>query len=64
MSKYNSNNANQIILMIINDGRKWHYLAVKSLPVLLRKITSNNNRNFYCIHFLHSFRTENKLKSI
>ena len=50
--------------MIITDGRKWHYLAVKSLPVLLRKITNNNNRVFYCINFLHSFRTENKLKSV
>ena len=50
--------------MIITDGRKWHYLAVKSLPVLLRKITNNNNRDFYCINFLYSFRAENKLKSI
>ena len=48
---------------MITDGKKWNYLAVKSLSALLRKVTSNNNGNFYCINCLHSFRTENKLKN-
>ena len=33
--KYESNNS-----LMIPDGRKLHYLAVKKLPVLLRRITS------------------------
>ena len=26
---------------MITDGKKWHYLAVKKLSALLRRITSN-----------------------
>ena len=29
-SKYNLNRENQIILLMITDGKKWHYLAVKN----------------------------------
>ena len=29
-SKYNLNRENQVILLMITDGEKWHYLAVKS----------------------------------
>ena len=29
-SKYNLNREKQIILLMITDGKKWHYLAVKS----------------------------------
>ena len=28
-SKYNLNRENQVILLMITDGKKWHYLAVK-----------------------------------
>ena len=34
-SKYNLNRKNQVILLMITDGKKWHYLAVKSLFALL-----------------------------
>ena len=47
-SKHNFKPENQVILLIINDGTKWHYLAVKSLSPLLRGITSNHNGDFYC----------------
>ena len=47
---------------MIIDGKKWHYLAVKSLSTLFRGITSNNSGNFYCINCFHLFRTKNKLK--
>ena len=43
-------------------GKKWHYLAVKSLSELFRGITSNNNGDFYYLNCFHSFRTEKKLK--
>ena len=61
-SKYNFKRENQVILLMITDGTKWHYLAVKSLPALLRGITSNHNGDFYCLNCFHSYRTENKLK--
>ena len=40
-SKYNLTRKNQVILLMITDGEKWHYLAVKILSALLNGITSN-----------------------
>ena len=62
MSKYNLERENQVILLRITDGKKWHYLAAKSLSALFRGITSNNNGDFFCLNFFHSCTTENKLK--
>ena len=65
-SKHNSTRGRQIILLMIltkeKEGR-WHYLAVKILSALLHGITSNRKGDFYCLNYLHSFRTKNKLKS-
>ena len=47
---------------MITDGKKWHYLAVRSLSALFRGITSSNNGDFYCLNCFHSYRTHNKLK--
>ena len=47
---------------MITDGKKWHYLAVKSLSKLLRGITSNHNGDFNCLNCLHSYRAKEKLK--
>ena len=54
---------NKVILLMITEGKKWHYLAVKSLSALLRAITWKNNGDYNCIKCLHSFRTENKLEA-
>ena len=63
-SKHNSNREKQVtILMISNGDKKWHYLAVKILSTLLRGITSRHHGEFYCLKFVHSFATENKLQS-
>ena len=61
-SKYNHKRKNQVILLMITDGKKWHYLAVRSLSALFREITSSNNGDFYCLNCFHSYRTLNKLK--
>ena len=61
-SKSNLNRENQVTLLIIIDGKKWHYLAVKSFSALFREIASNDKEKFYCFNCFHSFRTENKLK--
>ena len=62
-SKYNLNRENQLILLMITDGGKWHYLDVKSLSALFRGITGNNNGDFYCLNCFQSYTTENKLKN-
>ena len=62
-SKYNLVRDNQIILLMISNGKNWHYLAVKSLSRLLRGITSNHNGDYYCLNCFHSDCTENKLNS-
>ena len=61
-SKYNLNRENQVILLMITDGKKWRYLAVKSLYALFRGVTGNNNGDFYCLDCFQSYTTENKLK--
>ena len=48
--------------MSTDDGEKWHYLAAKSISALLRGITSNNHGGFYCLNYLHSYRTKEKLE--
>ena len=60
-SKYNLIRDNQIILLMISNGKNWHYLAVKTLSTLLRGISSNHNSDYYCLNCFHSYRTENKL---
>ena len=62
-SKNNLTHERQIILLVISDGQKWHYLVVKNLSGLLRGITSNHKEDFYCLNCFHSYRTENKLES-
>ena len=57
-SKYNFKRENQVILLIITDGKKWHYVAVKSLSALLRGITSNNNGDFYYLICSYSYSTK------
>ena len=61
-SKHNLKRRNQVILLMITHDEKWHYLAVKKLSALLRETTSNHLEDFYCVNYLHSYRTENKLK--
>ena len=62
-SKNNLTQEKQIILLMIRDCQKWHYLVVKNLSGLLRGITSNHKEDFYCLNCFHSYRTENKLES-
>ena len=77
-SKYIRKRKTQVVLLMITNGKKWHYLALKneavhdgkkwcncpvqSLPKLFRGIILNHNSDFYCLGCLHSFRTKNALK--
>ena len=59
--KNNLTQKSQIILLMISDGQKWHYLVVKNLSGLLRGITSNHKED--CLNCFHSYRTKSKLEA-
>ena len=63
-SKHYLKSENQVILLMITDRTKWHYLAVNSFSSLLRGVTLNNVGDSYCLNCFHSYRTENKLKNM
>ena len=62
-SKHNLTREKQVILLMISNGEKWHYLTVKNLSGLLRRITSNHKEHFYCLNCFHAYSTKNKLET-
>ena len=62
-SRHNLTREKQVILLMISNGENWHYLVVKSLPGLLKGITSNHKEDFDCLSCFHSYRTKNKLNA-
>ena len=48
---------------MISNGQGWYYIQVKKLSALLRGITSKHHSEFYCLNYLHSFATKNKIES-
>ena len=61
-SKYGLTRENEVTLLMITNGEKCHYLAVKSLSAIFREIKGNNHGDFYCLNCFHSYTTEKKLK--
>ena len=75
-SKYNHTRQYQVVLLIITDNIKWHYLALKSIsneegfvkPTqaisrLFNKLTSTNTTiDYYYLTYFKSYRTKNTLK--
>ena len=57
-SKNNLTCDKQVILLMITNGEKWHYLTVKNLPGLLRGITSTHHGDFYCLSCFRSYKFE------
>ena len=49
---------------MITDGKKWHYLTVKSLSALLRGTISNHKEDFYCLNCFHSYSAKINLKNM
>ena len=62
-SKHNITREKQVMLLMITDGEKWHYITVKRLSGLSRGATGNNNGDFYCLSCFHAYRTRNKLET-
>ena len=74
-SKYIREPENQVVLLMITDSKKYHYLALKSKPTtdgynrpiknlsrLLRRISSNHVGDYYCLNCFHPRSTDNALK--
>ena len=59
-SKHNLTREKQVILLMISNGEKWHYLTVKNLSGLLRGIASNHEGDFYCLNCFCAYSTKNK----
>ena len=60
--KHNLKRESQVFLLMITDGEKWQYLAVKKLSTLLKGITTKHNGDFYCLNCFNSDSTKEKLK--
>ena len=63
-SRHNSDCEKQVIILMIPNGEKCHYLAVKKLPVLFKEITSKHHGDFYFLNCFHSFATERNLNRL
>ena len=48
---------------MISNGENWHYLVVKNLAGLLKGITSNHKKDFYCLNCFCAYSTKNKLEA-
>ena len=59
-SGFNRTREKQVILLIITDGQKQHYTAVKNLNSLSR--TGNGCSEKYCLNCFKSFRTKLNLE--
>ena len=46
-SEYNNKRKKQVILLMINNGKNFHYLAVTNLSALFKRISSNHDGDFY-----------------
>ena len=61
-SEHNHKRKKQVILLIITDGKKSHYLAVTNLSALFQGNSSNHEGDFYCLNCFSSYTAKNKLK--
>ena len=53
-SEYNNKRKKQVILLMITNSKKSHYLAVNNLSELLKGISSNHKEDFYCLNCFNS----------
>ena len=53
ISKHSLKRENKVILLMITDGEKWHYVAVQNLPALLRERALNLGGDYYCMNCFH-----------
>ena len=61
-SEYSHKRKKQVILLMITDSEKWHYLAVTNVSALLQGKSSNHKGDFYCLNCFSSNTAKSKLK--
>ena len=52
ISRHNSNREKQVIFLMVSNREGCHYLELKKLSPLLRRITSKNHGYFCCLNYL------------
>ena len=58
-SEHNVKCKNQVNLLMIEDGEKRHYTAIKNISRLLSKLNKKTRRAYhFCMNCLNGFRTE------
>ena len=57
-SEHNNKRKKQVILLMITDGKKSHYLAVTNLSALLQGNSSNHEGDFNCLNCFSSYITK------
>ena len=50
VSRHNTSREKQVVCFMIPNGGRWHYIAVKALPTLLREIMSKHRIDLYCLN--------------
>ena len=61
-SEYNSKHKKQVILLMINNSIKSHYITVTNLSSLFQGKSSNHKVDFCCLNCFTSYTTKNELK--
>ena len=62
VSEYNRIRPNKILLLMITDGKKWHFTSVKNEQRLFRDAFSKHHDAYYCLNCRQSYRTDKSLK--
>ena len=61
-SEYSNKCRKQVILLMITNSKKYHYLAATNLSALLQGNSSNHEEDFYYLNCFNSYTSMNKLK--
>ena len=61
-SEYKNKCRKQVILLMITNSRKYHYLALTNLSALLQVNSSNHEGDFNCLNCFNSYTSKNELK--
>ena len=63
-SEHNNKRKKQVILLMITDGKKWHYLAVTNLSALLQGASLNHRGDFYSLNCFSSNTKKKRKKEL
>ena len=63
-SEYNNTHKKQVILLMITNDKKYHYLAVTNVSALLEGKSSNHHGDFYCLNWFSSYTSKINLKNM